>query len=233
MRGSANEERGSRIGRLDEPSHGKTLLDGSEDAVEERVHFRADLVRDVTNREEGWRDTREVSDAPVNRRLTLLTVSLLRLLELREEMPHTGREEARSSVLIAEALRIVGSEMGDERDNSLTDDCVLGLAVLEDVVADHVVVGVHELRKKGKNGGRVVRLPRSRFERRAGNPTDHLSVVEESFEDEQTSVYTFRRWCPETADGLVEHPPVNLIPLLLISSRPRRLDLEATGDEKS
>jgi len=40
------------------PSHGKTLLDGSENTIQERIHLRADLVRDVTDGEEGWKGTR-------------------------------------------------------------------------------------------------------------------------------------------------------------------------------
>lgn len=44
---------------------------------------------------------------------------------------------------------------------------------------------------------------------------------------------TLRRWRPESADGLVEHPSVDLVPLLLVSTRPWRLDLEAGSDEES
>lgn len=72
-------------------------------------------------------------------------MSLLGLLKLREKMSHRGGEEARSSVLIAEALRVVGGEMRDEGDDCFSNDGVLGLSMLKDVVADHVVVGVHEL----------------------------------------------------------------------------------------
>jgi len=85
-------------------------------------------------------------------------MSLLRLLELREKVSHRRGEEARSSVLIAEALRVVGGEMRDESDDGFAHDGVLGFSVLEDVVADHVVVGVHELmrRDEGRDGtGRV------------------------------------------------------------------------------
>lgn len=156
-------------------------------------------------------------------------MSLLGLLELREEMSHRGGEEARSSVLITKALRIVGSEMRDEGDDCFANDGILRLPMLEDVVADHVVVGVHEL-----FGEEERRVSSGRFRLVSEKSwTYHLSVVKQSFEDEQTSVDALGGWRPESTDGLVEHSSVDLVSLLLISTRPWRLDFEAGGDEKS
>jgi hypothetical protein len=72
----------------------------------------------------------------------------LRPLQLSKQIPHTRRQEAharRRSPLIRKALRIISGHVRDEGDDHLPNDAVLRLLVLEDEVADVVVMGVHEL----------------------------------------------------------------------------------------